>query len=615
MKKIIKLRSDGMRSFNLTKIKINLEKEANLNSSNTNDEEKLNRLINSQDKINILYKKDMVINPYYIDLGPNKEDENIEDTYEVEKGIIKKKLSFSQNSNKYHFGKQRFSRNLNNNLYEKIDLKNSDQINNNNEISSFNKNQKQLSFIQKKKVYKLFPGRNLSKDIIKIPNQKFSVSNYQSKKKFGKVTNLYSNLNLFPNIKNDNFSNSTKENKSVILKNIHNKDQKYKIRKKNKTPKYQSSNSNSLYSVSTMPYKISNNDSCSDGSKLYIKLKTLLNRNQKYHFVYNPNTVFEDENDDLLPEVKKFNSRCLVLLKKENSKLFNQYFSVIQECKFSNKFRDPLNNPMDKDLKEKEKAKKLNSKNATNDNIFPSGKELFELLDKEIIKERKSMNKNKFKKLSKNAFNQKLKKLIIKNCIYIKKHLSLTLKEILLNSKFSGVALSCSKTEQLINAIKNKNYELCCYIIDKYKNSVLDFDYFHMTPLHYAAKNNFYQIIPKIAEYGGSVDFQNFLGDTALHICTRKLYYESMVILLLYVASPFIKNNKGKRAIQCSNDFRVGFLLKKIEMIHLKNFFTKSNLFYESIQKEFLDFILKEFNNQIEPDALSIFQSKAFIIL
>ena len=88
-----------------------------------------------------------------------------------------------------------------------------------------------MSFIQKKKVYKLFPGRNLSKDIVKIPNQKFSVSNYQSKKKFGKVTNLYSNLNLFPNIKNDNFSNSTKENKSVILKNIHNKDQKYKIRK------------------------------------------------------------------------------------------------------------------------------------------------------------------------------------------------------------------------------------------------------------------------------------------------------------------------------------------------------------------------------------------------
>ena len=35
------------------------------------------------------------------------------------------------------------------------------------------------------------------------------------------------------------------------------------------------------------------------------------------------------------------------------------------------------------------------------------------------------------------------------------------------------------KTEELILAIRNKNYELSCVILDNYKYIVLDYDYFH----------------------------------------------------------------------------------------------------------------------------------------
>ena len=618
MKKIIKSKGEEKKSFILTKIKFNQEKETNLNSNNSTDSDKINFLVDPQDQQNIIRKKDIIINPYYIELNSDRKGENIEDNYEIEKGIIKKKLSFTKNNNKYCFGKQNFSRNLNYNKSEKIHIKNLEQINNNSiEVSDSIKKHKLSSFTQNKNSCKLSSSKYLSKETIKVPTHRLSVSNYQLKKNLNKMNNLYSHLNLFPKIKKDNYnniSNSTKENKSIILKNNNYINQINSIRKINQTKLFQPSNSNSLYSISTMPYKISNNNSSSNRSLLYKKLKNIINRNKKYPFIYNPNTVCVNKNVGLLPSVKKFNSKCVKLLKKENSKLFNQYFSIVNENKFSNKFRDPLNNPMDRDIKIKEKKTRSKSKNVKTVNILKQGNELFELLNQEILKERKLMYNNKYRKLSKKSFNQKLKKIIIKNCIYIKKHLIVTLKEILISYKFSYVSLSCSKTQKLIDAIKNKNYNLCCYIIDKYKNTILDFDYFHMTPLHYVAKNNFYQIVPKIAEYGGLVDFQNFVGDTALHICSKKKYYETMALLLLYVASPFIKNNKGKKAIECSDDLRVGLILKKIEDIHFKHFFTKSKLFYESVQKEFLDFILKEFNTQIEPEALELFKTKAFLI-
>ena len=57
-----------------------------------------------------------------------------------------------------------------------------------------------------------------------------------------------------------------------------------------------------------------------------------------------------------------------------------------------------------------------------------------------------------------------------------------------------------------------------------------------MTALHWAAKYNFYQIIPKIIEYGSLVDNKNYIGDTPLLVSVKHKFMESTFFLLLNLA-------------------------------------------------------------------------------
>ena len=94
-------------------------------------------------------------------------------------------------------------------------------------------------------------------------------------------------------------------------------------------------------------------------------------------------------------------------------------------------------------------------------------------------------------------------------------------------------------------AIRNKDFDECCNILDRFKHIVLDHDYFFSTPLHWAAKSNFFEIIPKLIAYGASVNEKNLLGNTPLHLSASQNYFETSIFLLLYLASPFIKNKEG----------------------------------------------------------------------
>ena len=217
-----------------------------------------------------------------------------------------------------------------------------------------------------------------------------------------------------------------------------------------------------------------------------------------------------------------------------------------------------------------------------------------------------NMRKSAKKKVLKGKpLMHKLKKIIIRNVEYIKS-LNVSLEEILTKYKISPISFSCFKTEELILAIRNKNYKLCCEILDNYKYIVLDYDYFHLTPLHWAVKVNFFEIIPKLISYGANVNEKDFLGETPLHICAIKNYYESTAILLVYLASPFIKDKSNKMPIDYTKDMQLIFIFKKITEIHLKYIISKQKNFYKNVQKDFSAFISSEFSHQLNPDVLSL---------
>ena len=316
----------------------------------------------------------------------------------------------------------------------------------------------------------------------------------------------------------------------------------------------------------------------------------------KYQFVMNTNLIKLDDPNHFPKEIANFNRSTLNILRKENDKLFSQFRSIVPMNKFSEKYRDPLNNSFDKEL---EKERKIKEKNNVKEDILP-GIKLLKEIDIEIYKMKK-----KKKVLKGKALMHKIKTIIIRNSEYIKL-LNVSLEEILTSYKRSPTSFSCFKTEELILAIRNKNYETCCEILDNYKPIVLDFDYFHLTPLHWAVKSNFFQIIPKLISYGASVNEQNFLGETPLHISASKNYYESTVLLLIYLASPFINDNYNRMPIDRTNDLQLIFMFKKIIELHLKYTFMKQKYFYNNVQKNFVDFIFMEFSNQLNSDALSL---------
>ena len=324
--------------------------------------------------------------------------------------------------------------------------------------------------------------------------------------------------------------------------------------------------------------------------KEYFKLK------KKYNFVNNTNLMKIDNYDELKKKTKQFNKISLNILLKESKKLFSRARRIVEGSKFSQKFRDPLNNSFEQELKEERKIK---DKNIIKLNIL-SGVNIIKDIDKEIEKRKivKKVIKGK-------PFLSKIKRIIIRKMVYLK-HIQITLEEILHNYKISKTAFIYPQTEYLIMSIRNKNFETCCDILDKYKYIVLDHDYFNLTPLHWAAKLNYFQIIPKLIAYGAPVNAQNLWGNTPLHFSANKNYFETSIFLLLYLASPFIKNKHNKAPFDCNKDVQINIISKKIKDIHYKNIIGRQKFFYENVQKEFCDFIIDEFSNILNPIALEL---------
>ena len=183
--------------------------------------------------------------------------------------------------------------------------------------------------------------------------------------------------------------------------------------------------------------------------------------------------------------------------------------------------------------------------------------------------------------------------------------------EILTNYQKPKKSYSFYQTHDLFFAIKTKNFKLANNILDTYKYLVLDNDYFGMTALHWAAKYNFYLIIPKILELGSHVNKQNYIGDTPLLICVKHNFIESTIFLLLYLASPFIKDNRGCNALDyCKSEFKMKNILQKIISLHYICILGPTKNWLEYISREFLEYIVNENKGDLELEAYNIIKEK-----
>ena len=337
------------------------------------------------------------------------------------------------------------------------------------------------------------------------------------------------------------------------------------------------------------------NDSKIDDIK---KFSALIKYRKNYPFIINPKPFVPKKFKGLPSSVIKMNKKYSNILKNENEKVFRQYFSIIGKEKFSKKFQNIVNKY---EIQEKDEIK---SETLINENIISGTKLLKEI----NIEEKKQ--KNILIKVNKKSLFYKFKKAMILLSSKIDS-MTLYLGEILSNYKNPKNCYSFHATRDLFFSIKTKNFKLANSILDSNKYIVLDYDYFSMTALHWAAKYNFYQMIPKIIEYGSHIDKKNYIGDTPLLISVKHKFIESTVFLLLYSASPFVKDSKRLDPLYyCKNEFKMKNIFLKAISLHYISLFHPTKYSLEYISREFIEYIVNENKGDMELEAYNIIKEK-----
>ena len=351
-----------------------------------------------------------------------------------------------------------------------------------------------------------------------------------------------------------------------------------------------------------------------DSIKKCIRLKEMKNCKKilKYKYIINPNFSNERIN------IKEFSKKIEKIGEKTdkdidkivNSKTIN-FFSILERSKFNN---NNHNFNFEVKISNMKETSEKDYKNVINEKIFNNIIQLLDIVREEADKIKEDKIIQKLKEKQENQLNTKkpllerFKNIIIKISSFLKTR-NISESE-LRNYKLIDQSFSYPETSELINAIKIKNLDLCYHIIDNHKYIVLDFDYFYLTPLHWAVKYNFYKFLPTLLDYGSPLDTCCFSGETPLHISIKNNYYDCVCILLYYLASPFIKDKNGKKPIDLTNDYDMKYLLKKIMELHYSSYFQKTSTQYLYIQSGLWAFIKEKFSHKLQKEVMDYFNIK-----
>lgn len=310
----------------------------------------------------------------------------------------------------------------------------------------------------------------------------------------------------------------------------------------------------------------------------------------KYNIIIDNHPILPIKFKRLPENIIKTNKKLKYNLIKENENVFDKPFSLINKNNFSLKFQNKLQH-FD-EIEKYNDIKLKDSFNAIN-----------------IIKTHKLKTEGKIKKDEKSykkMLRLRLKRIILKAATHFKR-CDLTIDELMENKL--NLKPKYEKKEilnSLIQTIKDKNLILSLQIIKEYKTSVLLFDLYNQTPLHWASKRNFYQIIPKMLSYGADIDSIDFTGYTPLHLSIINNHFDTFVILILFGASPFIHDNFGNKPIDYCRDFKFVTLIKKTSILHIGRLFGKVKFFYEDLQRNLSIFIDSEYRHLLEKDCIKI---------
>ena len=294
-----------------------------------------------------------------------------------------------------------------------------------------------------------------------------------------------------------------------------------------------------------------------------------------------------------------------------NSKHVN-HFSIVDRSKFKKIYQSIDVNEKQKIIDKAET--KVKYKDLINPDVYIDYIKLLDYVDEEkdkmggdlILKKIKQKHELPFS--NKKTLKERFRTAVIKISNFLKQR-KISDSD-LTKLKLIEQSFAYPQTQYLINAIKKKDLELSYRIINNHKYIVLDFDYLYLTPLHWAVKRNFYQILPPLLDYGSMVDANCLLGETPLHIAVKNNFYDCACILLIYLASPFIKDKNGQKPIDLTNDFDMKSLLTKATKLYYNSYFHKTLKQTVFIQTGLWTFIKEEFEHKLKDEVFEYIKGK-----
>ena len=315
---------------------------------------------------------------------------------------------------------------------------------------------------------------------------------------------------------------------------------------------------------------------------------------KQYPFV-KASEVINIKESNIIPEsINKINKKERTILLNESKGVFQHPINIIKKGRFSKKFENPWNNSLEPEKKSSFEIKEI-----------PLGEYI---LNYNGIKKE---NNKKNKKYDRNELFYKIKKVLFQIKLIVN-NLKIPFSEIVRSYKIPNSFINYDRTHLLNYYIKIGDFAQASNLISVDQDIVIGLDQFGMTPLHYAAKYNFYQIIPQLIQYGAFVDAKNTFGTTPLFLCIQRNFYESIIMLLLYMADPFINIEKNRSLIENGIrklEFYTKNICKRVKEIYFQNIFGGAKNLYESIQSDIFKFVKNECQDFLETDCYNLIKT------
>ncbi|KRX04705.1 Ankyrin repeat-containing domain [Pseudocohnilembus persalinus] len=146
--------------------------------------------------------------------------------------------------------------------------------------------------------------------------------------------------------------------------------------------------------------------------------------------------------------------------------------------------------------------------------------------------------------------------------------LGLKFEEIIQQKVFRKNPMEREGAYEFLQAVKDGDFEQVQFKLIHCQYHVFDFDQTNQTPLHWAVRRNYIQIVNLLLEYGADVEHQDIAGRTPLFLAVKNENKAIIMTLLLRGASPLVENMNRQKPIQLTQNGALIQTLEKAEKLH-----------------------------------------------